>query len=247
MRKPASYILISIFLALFVAGAVFLFGGVSGEEFCPQRFMLRSFTYYRIPFAGTQVWPVSFGKSYRGTNALTTHLRANSLLGPTSNSPIRWDIVNLNQAGSSQDRGDAEILVRYLQQPGARGAEDWLKWTTNTKNQDLAATFWPIVAKLADAKLYILVPDVFDAARASESAPEFVAWVRDDLNKSIADLAAAELDRNNTKRVDELRAISAELASVQVASVEVASVEESKQDDDSIIEAEADPEEADIN
>ena len=209
--KIVRFLLISILICVGVGVIVGLFGRVDGEEFCPQKFTVQQFSYYQIPLARIQITPVAFSPSSRGNAALSRHLRTQRLLGTVS-SPLRWDIVNMGDVSSESSRGDADILVKYLEQPGAIGSENWLDWTQNKKHEDIVKRFWPLIAKLAQEQLYILMPDVFDWARSAPSAEEFAIRAQTMIPQRVRRLAEAERSRKNTSRADHLEQVASQIA-----------------------------------
>lgn len=261
--KFAKYLLVGFLACLGLSVLILLFGHVAGEEFSAQSFKVRKFSYYQLPIAKYQLTPVTTSKSSRGNAPLATCLKSNKLLGKRS-SVIRWDIVYLGDVSSADNVGDAEILLKYLEQPGAFGTESWHQWTLNKKNREIVTLFWPLIGKLAEEQLYILMPDVFDWARAASSAAEFTAHVRADLPSAIQRLADAERQRKNTSRAEELDQIVLDVRGLQPVAISDSMYDESPHAQNSSagtsstskqtltaaeiadgIDAEADPEELD--
>ena len=209
--RIARILLISILICVGAGVIVGLFGRVEGEEFCPQKFTVQQFSYYQIPLVKIQITPVTFSPSSRGNAALSRHLRTQRLLGAVS-SQLRWDIVYMGDISSESSRGDADILVKYLEQPGAIGSENWLDWTQDKSNEDIAQRFWPLIAKLAQEQLYILMPDVFDWARSAQSAEQFSIQVQTTIPERVRRLAKAERSRENTSRADQLEQVADQVA-----------------------------------
>jgi hypothetical protein len=238
--KIVRILLISILFCLGATVVVSLFGHVEGEEFCPQKFTVQRFSYYQIPLAKIQITPVVFSASSRGNAALSRHLRTKRLLG-TLSPQLRWDIVRMGDISSPSSRGDADILVKYLEQPGAVGSENWLDWTQNKEHEEIVRMFWPLIANLAQEQLYILMPDVFDWARGARSARAFSDRVQASVPTSIRKFAEAERARKNTVRANRLEQVAEQIASFELA--RAAGIENSE----SSIEAEADPEESTIH
>lgn len=231
-----------------LAMLVLIFGHVGGEEICPQKFTMRRFSYYQLPIIGTQISPVVISKSSRGNGPLSTYLQSNKLLGPVR-SKLRWDIVQIDETGRSASRGDADILAKYLEQPGAFGTEDWLAWTKNGANREIVALFWPIIAKMAQHELYILMPDVFDAARASQSAREFTETITTNVPAAIQKLARAEATREETQRAQQLEAIIGEFTKIQAVDTSKIDYEENAREAEAATKstmAEIDPEDIDL-
>lgn len=83
----------------------------------------------------------------------------------------RWDLVLARRGQTISARGDAQILCQYLDAKLASGVSLWQQWTED--HQDLAAVVWPLVARLARQRMYVLVPEVFDRAERGGD-PELV-------------------------------------------------------------------------
>ena len=258
--KYLKFLLFAILALGLLAIMVMLFGRVSGEEFSAQKFTRRTFTYYQVPFLRQQLTPVSFSQSWGNSKELSTYLNSMKLIGDVSNEEIRWDIVRLHEIGTSGSQGDAEILTKYFDQWGAFGNKTWVEWTQNKDNSDVAATFWPLVAKLAHEKLYILIPDLFDAARGAKTGAEFLERVKPTLLESInrmSEIESAEEDTEAEKQLSELANYLRDLQPSEVsqryidditekaeatATVEEDSDSDDETDDDTEdVDAEADP------
>lgn len=239
-------VIIACLLCLAFGVIVGLFGRVDGEEFCPQKFTVQRFHYYQIPVAKIPLTPVTLSKSSRGNMLLSSHLRANKLLG-AAGKPLRWDIVHLGDISSSANTGDAEILLKYLEQPGAFGAETWLAWTKNKQHREVVELFWPLIGTLADEQLYILMPDVFDWARAATAPSEFSKRVHTDLPAAIRRLAKAEQTRGNTKRADHLEDVALQVAVLRPVSIPDKAYKDPEDEQKKVeVQAEGNPEDFDI-
>jgi hypothetical protein len=237
VSKVARILLVAVFVAVAAIVTIVLFGGVAGEEFCPQRFTVRQFSYYQIPFLKLQITPVTFSTSSRGNSPLVNHLRRNQLLGASSNT-LHWDVVSMSDVSQIADRGDAEILLKYLEQPGAKGAEDWFAWTKNPQHGEVSRLLWPLIGRLAREGLYILMPEIFDAARASDSAGEFLKLCRNRVAPIAHHLATAEQARQNAERA----ALITEVAEQLERSVQ----SQTKEPPGPVPNAEVSPEEVDL-
>ena len=235
--KIIRWALLSLLFCVITGLLVWVLGQVSGQEFSPQRFAVRRFRYYKIPFTQIQLTPVTFSPSVdRDISGISAYLRKNRLLGKVSRQ-VRWDIMQMGGLGFDSNLGDADILVKYLEQPGAAGTESWLEWSKDKSRREVVEQFWPVVARLAEAKLYILLPDVFDWARKVSSASEFSARLREDLPKQIEKLAAAERARTNKGRAEQLVKLAAELSRTDWAA------SQASERSAATVSAEADPEE----
>ena len=194
-----------VFFVFFVF-AVMMFGQVSGEEFSPQKFRIRSFSYVQIPFVRLQVWPVSFVNATGVDDALANHIRrttrSNNLMAKVRSAPQRWDIMTMHQVGSKTYRGDASILTNYLRQPGATGMETWLDWSK--ANPKLAAELWGIVAQLANEDLYPIIPDVLEAARRLDGSG-FKLQLRKIVDQECQKFAKAYVEAGDTQRATQVK------------------------------------------
>lgn len=223
MKGIYRYLLFGLLTCVISAIVIGLFGRVQGVEFCPQKFTLQEFSYYQVPLLGWQITPVTFSPSGRGNGPLSGYLRQQKLLGKVA-SELRWDIVQIFSAGTANQAGDAEILVKYLEQPGAVGTENWLAWTKNTEHAELVRVFWPVIAKLADRELYILMPDLFDFIRSAPTANRFVEHVRTQLAAEVEKLSEAEQLRENTDRANQLQIFAEKLRDISIDQLQDASL-----------------------
>lgn len=251
MTKRPFSILKIILIFVLVCGVsimfVWLFGNVRGEEFSPNRFARREFSYFQIPFVGTQLTPVSFSKPFGGTDPLVKHLRANGLLSSVRSKAVRWDIVTLKEPGRNNDKGDAEILTKYLDQRGAFGGDTWLEWTEDPETAEVAETLWPLVADLAYEELYILLPDLFDLARRYPDIDEFVKAVHEELPTSIRKVAESEKVGGNAERASQLESFASRVAILEATPYETPESDDSEtEESNTVVDAEADPEDVDV-
>gem|GEM_PF-613874 len=195
------WILVGVIVLALAVFAVSIFGRVNGEEFSPQRFTLRSFSYVQIPILRVQVWPVKFQKATGTSDALANHIRRstrqNQLMNQVRQAPIRWDVVSLQETGRSTYRGDASILTNYLRQPGAVGMESWMAWST--AHPKLANELWGIVGQLANEELYPIIPEVLEAARRLD-ASNFAPQLRQIVVKECKAFANAYTKAGETKK-----------------------------------------------
>lgn len=201
----ATILISSIGLLLLFVLAVLSFGHVHGEEFSPRGFATRSFSYYQIPFFRIQIGPVSVDKM---PNDLAKYLRANKLLGSAASQSPRWGIVTMSEGGVQTYRGDASILTSYLRQPGAVGTESWLSWSKN--HPKLARELWPVIARMAQEDMYMIIPALLEAARSTESKDELANELRRALVSELLQFAAAEKQSGDAERARELLGIALE-------------------------------------
>lgn len=119
-------------------------GSVEGEEFSPDDFGRRHFSYVRADW-----FPVTLaGIQYTNiTDPLVTSLVNQGLIVPTGNANQKWDLVSDNRMRQDSTAYDAKILCRYLDLRMINGdlvLDDWA-----TKNPEHAKVLWPAVAQLA--------------------------------------------------------------------------------------------------
>jgi hypothetical protein len=165
-----------VFGALAVGGTVLVvflatlwFGARGGEEFSPTTFSRRSFYYYEIPLLGIQVIPIVRDDK---TNDLETLLQTKNYVASQPPAAPRWDLVMASHSGMPVFHGDASILCNYLDATDEDGSRFWKTWTE--KQSNLAAVFWPVVARVAHQQLYLFVPQLFELTSA-ESDPKRLA------------------------------------------------------------------------
>ena len=186
-------------LVIFLLGSLLLlivFGVVEGEEFSPQTFTYRSFRYHVVPLLGTMKF-----KTIK--TPLGSYVQSNGLIGSVASEPARWDIVNI-----ANTEGDADILASYLRQSEADG-DLWVAWSRD--HAALAKELWPLVARLAHEDLYILIPDILDAAAASEAKNTFGNELQQVLAAELEQLSQARQDIGEADRANQLRRLRAEV------------------------------------
>jgi hypothetical protein len=145
-----------------------IFGAVYGEEFSPNTFQRRRFSYYEIPLIHLQITPIS-REDY--SNTLEKQLVDEKLVLSGEPNHARWDLVWARQGAQSPSHGDASILCAYLDARGEHHNLRWKSWTD--ENPQLAEILWATVRRLADQQLYLLVPDVFGLAGQATEPSSF--------------------------------------------------------------------------
>ena len=148
--------------AVIVYFITLVFGSVSGNEFAPDTFSRREFSYYQLPLVGRQVSAV---RRVEKKSDLCQHLIDNGYITALSTAS-RWDLVAA-RCGTRQLRdGDALILCHYLDARDTDGELYWLDWTKD--HPKLAKLLWPKVAEAARAECYTVIPEMFRAAWSHE-------------------------------------------------------------------------------
>ena len=159
------WLLAVLLLFVVVAYATLFFGSVRGEEFSPQTFRRRGFSYLEFPLIRLQITPVSHADE---TGDLEKYLVAQKLLPKSKAGDTNWDLVYAAQGTTAAAHGDARILCRYLDTVDDANDLAWLKWSKD--HGEMAKLLWPVIAKLARADLYSFIPDVFVVARSAADA-----------------------------------------------------------------------------
>ena len=133
-------------------------GKIKGEEFSPDDFTRRKFSYNVMPFFGYVVSGIKYDDS---TKPFESSLSLDGFIGGAGESKkwhLIWDSV------SNQDSSDfnAKLLVDYLDLTDQNYRSIWFQW--NTEHPKLAIEFWPVIAELAREDLYLDVADMMHKA-----------------------------------------------------------------------------------
>lgn len=203
-----SRIIFGAFLLMILAAVgtliLLIFGRCTGEEFSSTDFSRRTFYYFRIPLVKFQVTPlVRTDKS----SVLVNYLQTNQLIPQGKK---KWKLASHRVGGSHPYEADELILARYLEQRNNGYDLRWLKWSQN--NPKLARAFWPIVWRVANEDLYVLIPELFQLARYS---PDPVALDRELRTLIINDgsrIAAGEYQLGNYQRAAQIAAFAIAVA-----------------------------------
>jgi hypothetical protein len=140
-------------------------GYVSGEEFSPTHFQLRNFSFYEIPLIHIQITPI---KRSGSTPSTATYVRQSALITPHKGVPTTWHLVSISR-GVSTTPADANLLLDQLKL--AKGDDGyWRKWSIDHPAR--ASVFWPVIQKLAERELYIMVPQLFELAQNDQRPQE---------------------------------------------------------------------------
>jgi hypothetical protein len=133
-------------------------GSVSGTEFSPSHFQLRSFSFYELPLIHVQLTPI---KRTGKTPKTATYVRQTGLIKPATGTPTTWHLVSLSRGISGETPADANLLIEHL---NLRSVADdyWRQWSID--HPKLAKILWPKIQTLAERELYILMPKIFEFA-----------------------------------------------------------------------------------
>jgi hypothetical protein len=184
-------------LVLFIGGAIWSQGRVSGSEFAPSHFRTRHFSFWEVPLLHLQLTPIQ-----RTTRSLPAarYLRANQMLQRTPGPPQQWHLVRLARGFTPGVPGDADILIRHLRLPSAGSTTPfWETWSRD--HPELAKELWPRIQHLAEHELYLLMPELLqlarDAATSRWEASRFAAALDRETRRGTLSLAddLAKADR----------------------------------------------------
>lgn len=212
--------------------ATFIFGGVGGTEFNPQTFERRMFGFYEIPLIRLQVTPLWRAEANGEVEQLVI---AQSYVKPEPNAPENWHLISLVRRNSRQPPTDVQILARYLDAKDEDENSYWTDWSL--KHPEMAAIFWPEVARLARLEQYILLPPLFELARNARETKTFQTDLKQLQTKQLEETANRVQQRTakveNEKLKEELQRRAEALASAAKAAEEELSKEPKKAEDKS--------------
>lgn len=133
---------------------VFSVSGHTGEQFSPDGFQRRRFTYMEV--YGVRLTDTTY---FNNTGNLELDIAKNNWITSTGKKlkDDQWVMVSLSTPGNHYV-SDAAILIDYLDMSNATGAIDLDRWSQ--ANPGYAAVMWPEIQKAAEGNMYILVPDI---------------------------------------------------------------------------------------
>jgi len=166
--RKLGWSLFSVFLAAgLLAFLTLLFGAVNGTEFCPQTFERRHYHYVQLPLVHLQLT----GEEDQDISGATeTYVASQPYFVKQSPARQQWHTITA-QRGARTQTGDAQLLVEYLDAKNSDDYHRWVKWSED--HPKLAAELWPAVQKLAAARRYVDIPDLFDLAKAADERAAF--------------------------------------------------------------------------
>jgi len=166
-KVPVRGILIGtiVLILCILFGIPFFFANmsISGQEFCPQLFQKRDFSYWRLP--GTKI---RIGRTtlFPAVSPCSKFILQTLASGATTD----WHVATLRYGTVSRELG-AKILIDYLEAKDADGANAWDAWSF--KNPQQAAVLWPIVQQVAIHEMYHCVPELLRSAKSEIDVNEF--------------------------------------------------------------------------
>ncbi len=139
-------------------------GFVSGSEFSPTHFQKRDFQFYEIPLLRLQITPIVRSSS---TTPTATYLRQKNLIPIVTGAPEVWHLVWISRGFTGAKPADAQMLTDQLELAGS-GDPYWKKWSVDHPSK--AQTLWPVVQRLAERELYVLIPRLLEIAQIETAA-----------------------------------------------------------------------------
>jgi len=187
------FVIVLILLVVVVIGGTIVLGtsSHSGEQFSPDGFQRRRFSYYEA--FGVRLTATDY---FNNTGNLELDLVNNKWITSTGKKPKDQDWVTVtHRTHGSIYESDAAILVDYLDMANATGAMNLDRWSQ--ANPGYASVMWPEIQTAAEGNMYILVPDILhhmlDLSRQKNN-PLPQTWLeKEDQSKPpLADLSKAE-------------------------------------------------------
>ncbi len=150
-----------------------IFGLVEGEEFSPDAFRRRKFSYYQLPMFQLQITPVNRVDVPQDVDEMIAKAIKAPGINSTSNT---WEISKLLLPGGKISwEGESKILCDYLDLKNSEKSWIWEKWAD--KHPDMAKALWPIVADVARKGMYILIPDILEIAENADNVGELTGRI----------------------------------------------------------------------
>jgi hypothetical protein len=206
----------------------FVFGSVHGTEFNPQTFERRMFGFHEIPLVRLQVTPLWRTEA---NGAVEQLIIAQPYVKPEPNAPEQWHLISLTRRNYKQPPTDVQILARYLDAQDEDEESYWTEWSI--KHPELAAIFWPEVARLARLEQYVLLPPLFELARNADDVKKFQSDLKQLQTKQLQETADRLKERTakveDEKLKEELQKRSEALATAVKAAEEELSKEPKKE------------------
>ena len=146
-------------LVLFLIGFSYFWSNLTlaGEEFSPELFQVRAFSYWRLPGTKIRLSATKIGVS---SSPCTKHILNHLKPIPSG---LTWQVITASQ-GNAKDQLPPGILTKYLYQKNPNGDSYWDDWSF--RHPKRAAILWPVVQQAALKELYVCVPDLLRTAEA---------------------------------------------------------------------------------
>ncbi|MEW4563866.1 hypothetical protein AB1K70_15130 [Bremerella sp. JC770] len=195
------FVIVLIVLVIVVIGGTIVLGtsSHSGEQFSPDGFQRRRFSYYEA--FGVRLTATDY---FNSTGNLEIDLAKKKWITSSGKKPKDkdWVTVTMLTQGTIY-KSDAAILIDYLDMSNATGAIDLDRWSQ--ANPGYAALMWPEIQIAAEGNMYILIPDILhhmlDLSRQKNN-PLPQAWLeqKDDQNTPPDKLSTKEKDAGEARQ-----------------------------------------------
>ena len=187
---------------------LYIGGQVTGEEFSPDDFSRRQFSYNIVPIFNICIKGI---EHHDKTPVLEQTLLNDGLLGEigegNSSADVdaasqaaapakqkRWHLVRDSASNLESRDFDANLLIRFLDLYDSEYESIWIKF--NEDHPDLASEFWPIVADMARHYLYVELTEIMAKATVidSESVDDFRDFMKSHASKAFDKLATKKME-----------------------------------------------------
>lgn len=214
-RTVKVLIIIACAVVLLVVGffVIRVQGSVSGSEFSPTHFQQREFSFYEIPLIHLQITPIRRSAAAPSTG---NFLRQKGMIKTPQGQPADWHLVSITRGFGNPIDADPHLLIEQIRME----QESELYWRTwSIDHPKLAGVLWPVIQKLAERELYILMPRLFEISQADQSVAELKSnidsYLIDQYSGLIKDMVAADRHQIAEQLVAEARADYPDAASWQ--------------------------------
>lgn len=185
-------VLILLGVSLFGTIVVYTYGEISGQEFSPDLFQRRTFSYYELPVLKVQISPIV---RLPQPTPVESFLATKTYVTPVKTSTPRWDLVKAQRSDKVFREDDAAILCVYLDMRTNGGKFHWEVWSD--AHPELAKVFWKGVSEVVRNQLYTFLPDLVRLATKTEDADELQTEVDGLLVEKYRRLAEWQQQQNN--------------------------------------------------
>lgn len=148
-----------IFVTLVVVPVMMSSGQHYGQEFSPDDFSRRSYSYQVLPILNRTVTGIQYTSVQ---SDIGSELVLDGWIKPTGNQTKSWHLLwdGNTQYGYGTKRArdcDAHLLTDFLDKEDEDG-NIWSTWNNNFAGN--AKVFWPILARMARDEMYLKTPKV---------------------------------------------------------------------------------------
>lgn len=193
---------------------LYIGGLVTGEEFSPDDFSRRHFSYNIVPFfnicrSGVEyhdktpvfdqtllndglLGEIGEGKGKTDTDMATLDQDAKNVTVAAIQK--RWHLIRDSASDAESRDFDANLLIRFLDLVDSEHESIWIKF--NEDHPELANEFWPIVADMARYYMYVELTDIMARAVTidAESVDEFRIFMKSHASNALNSLATKKKD-----------------------------------------------------